>query len=278
MSAISIQNLSKSFPQKGRDYDVLKDFNLEIGAGEFVTVFGPNGSGKSTILNMIAGLESADSGSILINGKNNDESKVGFVFQNFNESMLPWRTVEQNIRLGVEGNVKLKVQNTKIPKQIEGVEATTVSPPQTKIANLLAQTGLESIKNKHFFELSGGQKQLTAIARSFAFEPEILLMDEPFSALDYSVTKKMQLKVLEMWQNFNEKLTRKNEKLTVLFVSHDLDEAIFLADKIVVLSPRPATVKQIIKVDLPRPRTLDMLESQAFFDYRKQVLDIFKYE
>jgi len=278
MSAISIQNLSKTFPQKGRDYDVLKDFNLEIGAGEFVTVFGPNGSGKSTILNMIAGLESADSGSILINGKNNDESKVGFVFQNFNESMLPWRTVEQNIRLGVEGNVKLKVQNTKIPKQIEGVEVTTVSPPQTKIANLLDQTGLESIKNKHFFELSGGQKQLTAIARSFAFEPEILLMDEPFSALDYSVTKKMQLKVLEMWQNFNEKLTLKNEKLTVLFVSHDLDEAIFLADKIVVLSPRPATVKQIIKVDLPRPRTLDMLESQAFFDYRKQVLDIFKYE
>ena len=263
MSSISIQNLNKTYAKKGQAYQVLKDFNLEINSGEFVTIFGPNGSGKSTMLNLIAGLDEADNGEILIAGKSNKESKVGFVFQNYNESMLPWRTVEGNIRLGVESVGA-------IPR------SPSSTTPQINISNLLTQTGLESIKNKLFFELSGGQKQLTAIARSFAFEPDIMLLDEPFSALDYSVTKKMQLKIMEMWQNYNHKFSQK--LLTILFISHDLDEAIFLADKIVILSPRPGRIKEIIEVKLPRPRTLDMLESEEFFELRKQVLDVFQYE
>ena len=263
MSSVSIHNLNKTYAKKGQAYQVLKDFNLEINSGEFVTIFGPNGSGKSTMLNLIAGLDEADNGEILIAGKSNKESKVGFVFQNYNESMLPWRTVEGNIRLGVESVGA-------IPR------SPSSTTPQLNISNLLTQTGLESIKNKLFFELSGGQKQLTAIARSFAFEPDIMLLDEPFSALDYSVTKKMQLKIMEMWQNYNHNFSQK--LLTILFISHDLDEAIFLADKIVILSPRPGRIKEIIEVKLPRPRTLDMLESEEFFELRKQVLDVFRYE
>jgi NitT/TauT family transport system ATP-binding protein len=256
MTSIYIKNLNKTYTQKGEIYNVLCDFNLEINSGEFVTVFGPNGSGKSTLLNLISGLDEPDKGEILIGGKSNKDSKVGFVFQNYNESMLPWRTVEGNIRLGIE--------------------ATTYSVSDiSKISNLLIQTGLESIKNKHFFELSGGQKQLTAIARSFAFEPEVMLLDEPFSALDYSITKKMQLKIMEMWQNHNSIFSQ--NPLTILFISHDLDEAIFLADKIVILSPRPCKIKEIIEVKLPRPRNLEMLESIEFFELRKKVLDVFQY-
>lgn len=272
MSSISIKNLNKTYTQKGQIYNVLSDFDLEINSGEFVTVFGPNGSGKSTLLNLIAGLDEANTGNIEIGGKSNKDSKVGFVFQNYNESMLPWRTVEGNIRLGVEATT---VSPSPSVSQSQGVAATSSrndtkpTTPQTKISNLLTQTGLEPIKNKHFFELSGGQKQLTAIARSFAFEPEIMLLDEPFSALDYSITKKMQLKIMEMWQS---------NPLTILFISHDLDEAIFLADKIIILSPRPAQIKEIIEVKLPRPRTLDMLESAEFFQLRKKVLDVFRYE
>jgi len=272
MSTISIKNLNKTYTQKGQIYNVFSDFNLEVNSGEFVTVFGPNGSGKSTLLNLVAGLDEANTGNIKIGGKSNKDSKVGFVFQNYNESMLPWRTVEGNIRLGVEATT---VSPSPSVSQSQGVAAaaprnnTERTTPETKISNLLIQTGLEPIKNKHFFELSGGQKQLTAIARSFAFEPEIMLLDEPFSALDYSITKKMQLKIMEMWQA---------NPLTILFISHDLDEAIFLADKIVILSPRPAKIKEIIEVKLPRPRTLEMLESPEFFELRKKVLDVFRYE
>jgi NitT/TauT family transport system ATP-binding protein len=305
MSSISIKNLNKTYTQKGQTYNVLSDFNLEINPGEFVTVFGPNGSGKSTLLNLIAGLDEANSGEILIGDKSNIDSKIGFVFQNYNESMLPWRTVEGNIRLGVEASLsrhekgRLSVEATpplspssNMP-QSEGIAAAAPrndknpTTPQTKISNLLTKTGLEPIKNKHFFELSGGQKQLTAIARSFAFEPEIMLLDEPFSALDYSITKKMQLKIMEMWQSYNQNSTpfKGSERssggcnpLTILFISHDLDEAIFLADKILILSPRPAKIKEVIEVKLPRPRTLDMLESPEFFELRKKVLDVFRYE
>ena len=288
MSSISIQNLNKTYAKKGQAYQVLKDFNLEINSGEFVTVFGQNGSGKSTMLNLIAGLDEADNGEILIAGKSNKESKVGFVFQNYNESMLPWRTVEGNIRLGLEGETTPKTFLSPLNRctssdlkstPFKGSERSSggcVRETANKISNLLIQTGLESIKNKLFFELSGGQKQLTAIARSFAFEPDIMLLDEPFSALDYSVTKKMQLKIMEMWQNYNHNFSQK--LLTILFISHDLDEAIFLADKIVILSPRPGRIKEIIEVKLPRPRTLDMLESEEFFELRKKVLDVFQYE
>jgi NitT/TauT family transport system ATP-binding protein len=272
MSSISIKNLNKTYTQKGQIYNVLSDFNLEINSGEFVTVFGPNGSGKSTLLNLISGLDYADKGDILIGGKTNKNSKVGFVFQNYNESMLPWRTVEGNIRLSVEATTTSPSPTESLSQGIAAATPrndTKPTTPQTKIANLLAQTGLEPIKNKHFFELSGGQKQLTAIARSFAFEPEIMLLDEPFSALDYSITKKMQLKIMEMWQT---------NPLTIVFISHDLDEAIFLADKIVILSPRPAKIKEIIEVKLPRPRSLEMLESPEFFELRKKVLDVFRYE
>ena len=235
--AIEIENLSKEFSQPKNKIKILKvldNISLQIKDGEFVAFFGPNGCGK-----------------ILINQKKPEKSKVGFVFQNYNESMLPWRTVEGNIELALE----IQGINGKQKKQIT--------------EKLLKKVGLFEHKDKYFYELSGGMKQLTAVCRAFAYDPELLIMDEPFSSLDYSTSRKMGLELLNIW---------KETKKTTIFVSHDIDEAIFLADKVVILSHRPAKIKGIIEVKLPRPRKLDVLSSKDFFEIRNKILRLFEYE
>jgi len=202
-------------------------------------------------LNIIAGIENSVSGNVLINQKHPRFAKIGFVFQNYNESMLPWRTARGNIELALEMQ---KISNGK-KKQIS--------------EHLLNKVGLLNHKNKFFYELSGGMKQLVAICRAFAYNPDLLLMDEPFSSLDYSTTRKMELELLNVW---------KETKKTTLFVSHDIDEAILLADRIIVLSKRPAKVKEIVKIDLPRPRKLEMLSSKKFFEIRNKILRLFENE
>jgi len=254
MAMIKVENLSKEFSQpknKIKTLKVLDNISFQVKDGEFVAFFGPNGCGKTTMLNILSGIDKATSGKVLINEKNPEKSKVGFVFQNYNESMLPWRTIAGNIELALE----IQGADEKKKKQV--------------VEHLLNKVGLFEHKDKYFYELSGGMKQLTAICRAFAYEPELLLMDEPFSSLDYSTSRKMGLELLDIW---------KETKKTTLFVSHDIDEAIFLADKVIVLSQRPAKIKGIVEVKLPRPRKLDVLSSKEFFEIRNKILRLFEYE
>jgi NitT/TauT family transport system ATP-binding protein len=248
---ISLAGIAKTFKKDSGDTRVIDGIDLEVNKGEFVTVFGPNGSGKTTLLNIVAGIEIPESGEVKVSGKNPKDAQVGFVFQNYNESLFPWRTVLENIVF---------------PLEIARVN----KDKQQKIAeHLLNKVGLLHSKDRFVYELSGGQRQLVSICRSIAYDPDILIMDEPFSALDYSTTRKMELELLDIWQE---------KKITTLFVSHDIDEAIFLADKVVVLSPRPASIKKIFEVKLPRPRTLDMLSSPEFTELRNAILNTFEYE
>jgi len=230
---------------------VLDGVDLEIQKGEFVTIFGPNGCGKSTLLDIVGGLEQPTAGDVQIAGESASSAKIGMVFQHYNESLFPWRTALQNVAF---------------PLELKG--ASTEESTKTAAA-LLEKVGLAPHTHKYPSQLSGGMKQLVAICRAIAHEPDVLLLDEPFSALDYSTTRKMELALLDMWME---------KKITTLFVSHDVDEAIFLADRVVVLSQRPARVKKIVPIDLPRPRTLDMFTSEEFGILRKKVLDAFTYE
>jgi NitT/TauT family transport system ATP-binding protein len=248
---ISIRSITKEFKKSSGVTRVIEGVDLEVNKGEFVTVFGPNGSGKTTLLNIVAGLDEPNSGDVFVDNKKPKDANVGFVFQNYNESLFPWRTV---------------VDNVIFPLEITGV----ANDKSIKIAeHLLTKVGLQHSKDKFVYELSGGQRQLVSICRAMASNPDILIMDEPFSALDYSTTRKMELELLDIWQE---------KKITTLFVSHDIDEAIFLADKVVVLSPRPAKIKKIFEVKLPRPRTLDMLSSPEFTELRNAILNTFEYE
>ena len=252
MVTIEVNNLSKEFSNQNKgSHKILNDISFKVDKGEFVTIFGPNGCGKTTMLNIIAGIENSASGNVLINQKHPKFAKIGFVFQNYNESMLPWRTAKGNIELALEMQ---KISNRK-KKQIS--------------EHLLNKVGLLNHKNKFFYELSGGMKQLVAICRAFGYNPDLLLMDEPFSSLDYSTTRKMELELLNLW---------KETKKTTLFISHEIDEAILLADKIIVLSKRPAKIKKIVKIDLPRPRKLEMLSSKKFFEIRNKILRLFENE
>lgn len=247
---ISIESISKDFKER-ETVKVIGDISLKVNEGEFVTIFGPNGSGKTTLLNIVAGLDTTTSGEVTVNGKNSKDASVGFVFQNYNESLFPWRTVIENITLSLE------------ERKIEKKERERVG------LDLLKKVDLLHLKDKFVYELSGGQKQLVSICRALAYDPEILLMDEPFSSLDYSTTKNMELELLKIWQE---------NKITTLFVSHDIDEAILLADKVVILSPKPSKIKKIFKIDLPRPRTLDMLGGESFMQIRSEILKIFEFE
>jgi len=253
MASIKLKNISKEFWKKSSDkkLNVLDNVSFEVKDGEFVTLFGPNGCGKTTLLYIIAGIEDPSSGEVFIGGRNPGLSSVGFVFQNYNESMLPWRTVEGNIRLGLEMLDLPESERKRITDDI------------------LKKAGLFERKDEYFYELSGGMKQLVAICRAFAFDPGILLMDEPFSSLDYSTSRKMGLELLEIW---------KEKKKTTLFVSHDIDEAIFLADRVMVLTKMPAKIKDVIEIDLPRPRKIDVISSKKFFMIRNKILGISNYE
>ena len=248
---IQLTDISKSYKQQRETLQALSSVSLEVQKGEFVTFFGPNGSGKSTLFNLISGLDTPSTGQIRINGKAPEEARIGFVFQNYQESLFPWRTVLENVTF---------------PLEIQGVSKEEA---QTRAESYLARTRLLPHKNRYPHELSGGLKQLTAICRAMVIEPDLLMLDEPCSALDYATTKKVELEIIQLCQE---------KSFTTLCVSHDVDEAVFLADRVVVMNPRPGSVKEIIPIDLPRPRTLGLLQSPEFFAYRSQVLQAFMYE
>jgi NitT/TauT family transport system ATP-binding protein len=249
---IEARSVSKSFAPALRDsmpLPVLRDFSLSLGEGELVTVFGPNGCGKSTILNLLAGVMTPDVGTVVSNGDGAETSAVGYVFQNYADTLLPWRTVR--------GNVALPLEFRRTP------------PVETaqKVKRKLEQFHLDEHADKFIYQLSGGLKQLVSICRATVYEPRLLLLDEPFSALDYSLSRMLWLRFREFWTN---------QKVTTVFVSHNVDEAVFLGDRVCVLSSRPAQVVAEIAVPFGRERPLSLLSSPEFFAVRSQVLDAFE--
>ncbi len=245
-------NITKFFPTaEGGTFTALSDVRFSVAQGEFVTIFGTNGCGKTTLLNILAGLDTDFIGSVSVRGKNPKESTIGFVFQNYNDALFPWRSAIDNVAL---------------PLVVQGIDADTA---RAKALKLLKRVGLDHKAKERIYTLSGGQRQLVSICRSFVRDPDFLILDEPCSALDYQTTKKVELEVQDLWMHSN---------IPALCVSHDVDEAVFLADKVIVLSRSPGRIKAIIDVRLPRPRTLETFTSQEFFEVRNEVLKHFSYE
>ncbi len=243
MSILSFKNVRKAFPKNGEELVAIQDFTLDVEEGEFVCLLGPSGCGKTTLLRMVAGLESISKGTIELNGKaiTGPGSDRGMVFQDF--GLFPWRNVTKNVEFGLE------VKNIPAEKRAEIAQ---------KYVELV---GLKGFERSHPRELSGGMKQRVGIARALANDPAVLLMDEPFGALDAQTRNQMQMELLRIW---------KETKKTVLFVTHSVDEAVFLADRIVVMTARPGSIKDLWNIDLPRPRDR---ASSKFITLRREILD-----
>lgn len=233
---LRVERLNKRFDQ----LEVLKDIDLEIGRGAFISVVGPSGCGKTTFLRIVAGLETATSGQILLDGKptkgpGNDR---GFVFQS--DSLLPWRTVLSNAMIGPEVAGKLG------------------APERQRTLDLLKLVGLGGFENYYPRQLSGGMRQRVNLARALAIDPDILLMDEPFSALDAQTREIMQTELMRIWDQ---------GRKTVLFVTHQIDEAVFLSDRVLVFARRPGRLQESVDIDLPRPRPLSIKRTPEFIRY-----------
>ncbi|MBP1886157.1 ABC transporter ATP-binding protein [Sinorhizobium mexicanum] len=223
---------------------VLDGIDLTIRKGEFITLVGPSGSGKSVLLDIIAGLTEASSGVASIDGAEvrKPHSQTAYVFQQY--ALFPWRTALENVEYALE---------------VRGAPAAVRREKALYFLNLF---GLKGFEDRFPSQLSGGMQQRVAIARALSTEPQVLLMDEPFAALDAQTRDILQSELLRIWEQI---------KTTVVFVTHSIDEAIFLADRVVVMTARPAKVKEIIDVDLPRPREIDIRNTDAFNAYRAWV-------
>ncbi len=239
-SGVEVRGVTASYGVEGRRVPVLRDVSLTVGLGEFVSVIGPSGCGKSTLLRVVAGLLPADSGSVTVDGEPvaaaASEKRIGLVPQS--PALLPWRTVLDNVRLPLQVNRRANAGR-------EPLDAR----------QLLTDFGLGSAMDLHPGQLSGGMQQRVAIARAFVFEPSIMLMDEPFSALDEINRDIQRAALLEFWQS---------NRRAVLFVTHSISEAIMLSDRIVVMAGQPGRVDRVIDVDLPRPRTAEVAATDAF--------------
>lgn len=256
MAKIAARNIRKEFKVRNEagkleDLVVLDDFQLEVKQGEFLAVLGPSGCGKSSFLSILAGLDRQTDGEIFI-----DDQKItgagfdrGVVFQGY--ALFPWRTVLENVAVGLE---------------IRGVGR---KERERRAYEYLALVGLENFAGRYPHQLSGGMKQRVAIARALAYQPDILLMDEPFAALDAQTRELLQLELLRIWEN---------SKKTILFVTHSIDEAILLADRVAVMTARPGRVKEIIEINLPRPRTADIRNTAEFAGIRQRAWDLIKDE
>jgi NitT/TauT family transport system ATP-binding protein len=240
-----IDGVTKTFLEKkgGKTTVALRDFNLSIGDGEFVCLVGPSGCGKTTLLKLVAGLEQASSGSIYLDGKpvTTPGPERGLVFQDF--ALFPWRDVTGNVAFGPE------VLNVPLAERLRTAE------------QCIDLVGLSGSGHKYPSELSGGMKQRAAIARALANNPEVLLMDEPFGSLDAQTRNQMQNELLRIWQD---------NKKAVVFVTHSVEEAVYLSNRVVVMTGSPGTVKQVYTVDLPYPRSR---AERGFISLREEITD-----
>ncbi len=245
---IDIDNLSLTFQTNDGPVHALSDIDLKIDEGDFVSFIGPSGCGKTTLLRVIADLERPTAGSITVNGVSPEEARLnrayGYVFQA--AALYPWRTIAKNVAL---------------PLEIMGLSR---AEQQERIARNMELVNLAGFEKKFPWQLSGGMQQRASIARALAVEPDLLLMDEPFGALDEIVRDHLNEQLLQLWAKTNK---------TVVFVTHSIPEAVFLSTKIVVLCPRPGRIYDVIESDLPRDRNLDIRETPEFLKIAHRVRD-----
>ncbi|MGM4925686.1 ABC transporter ATP-binding protein [Tardiphaga sp. 804_B3_N1_9] len=253
MSKLVIDNVSRIFPavRGGTPTRALEPTNLSVADNDFVTILGPSGCGKSTLLRMVAGLDTPTSGRIMLDGKaiTGPGADRGMVFQSY--TLFPWLTVSENISFGLRERGVSQRERTRIAGE------------------WLEKVGLTSFANHFPKQLSGGMQQRTAIARALANDPKILLLDEPFGALDNQTRALMQELLLGIWER---------ERKTVIFVTHDIEEAVFLASRTVVMSARPGRIKADIPVDLPHPRHYTIKTSPAFSDLKARLTEEIRVE
>lgn len=244
---VSLRGIGKSFAtQSGQTIRAIENIDLEVDAGDFVVIVGPSGCGKSTLLNCIAGLEKTEIGQVNVNGRQMNgqiNSDIGYMFQQ--DTLFPWYTVEKNVALGLR-------------------YAGTKNDPESRerVDHLLEMADLSSVRNAYPSELSGGMRRRVALCATLAIQPRVLLMDEPFGALDTFTKASIQQYLLKLWDSL---------RPTVIFITHDLEEAVTLADRVVVLSRRPARIKEIIEIGIQRPRDVYALKDTPEFltDYRQ---------
>jgi NitT/TauT family transport system ATP-binding protein len=244
---VTIRGLSKRF-----DNTVIYDkFDLDIPRGELISIFGPNGCGKSTLINIIAGLVPADAGQVLFDGMLLNEIKFGYVFQNYREALFPWLRAFDNI------GYPLKIMKVPLEER------------RARTEKLVARLGIKLNLDLFPYQMSGGQQQLVSIMRALVVEPEILFLDEPFSALDYEMTLFMREQLQRLFMESG---------TTMVLVSHDLEEAVYLADRVLLLSRYPARVADFTPVAAPRPRSLSTLSEPEFVRTKAHCLDVFQRE
>jgi NitT/TauT family transport system ATP-binding protein len=244
--AVDVRDVSLTFETADGKVDALSKVNLQIADGEFVSFIGPSGCGKTTILRLIADLQQPTLGSLLVNGMSAEQARLarayGYVFQA--PALFPWRTIEKNLKLPLE------------------VMGFSDSEQQQRAARYLALVNLTGFERKFPWQLSGGMQQRVSIARALSFDPDLLLMDEPFGALDEIVRDHLNEQLLQLWGK---------TKKTVLFVTHSIPEAVFLSTRIVVMSPRPGRIIDVIDCDFPRQRTLEIRETPEFLKVAQRV-------
>lgn len=240
---INIDSMSKVYDPDGDHVVAVDDLDLHVEADEFVTVLGPSGCGKSTVMDCIAGYLEPTDGGVLVNGDpvTGPDPDRGVVFQE--NRLFPWKTITENVQFG--------------PEMRNAID-------EDRIASLFAQMGLEGFEDAYPNELSGGMQQRAELARLLANDPDIMLMDEPFSGLDAMTKELMQQNLLDVWED---------DDRTVLFVTHDVTEAILLADRVVIMTARPGQVKDVIDVDLDRPRDTDMVTTDRFTELQRRAND-----
>ncbi|HSJ34443.1 MAG TPA: ABC transporter ATP-binding protein [Acidimicrobiia bacterium] len=250
---VDVNGVGKTFEGRSGRVEALRDISLRIEPGDFVSLIGPSGCGKSTLLRLMADLLQPSAGTLLVNGKDPHQARVdgdyGIAFQR--ATLLDWRTVKRNVEL---------------PLELTGMEA---GPRGERAHELLSMVGLDDFLGHYPWQLSGGMQQRVAIARSLVQHPPLLLMDEPFGALDEMTRESMQQELMRIWRDTG---------TTVIFVTHSIPEAVFLSTRVVVMSARPGRITDEIAIDLPQPRDFDVRESPRFFELLTEVREALRRE
>lgn len=234
---LELRNINKSFRSNGLRIEALRDISLHVNAGEFVTLVGPSGSGKSTLFNLVAGLLDPEQGEIWLDGQLQHKRTGNFGYMPQRDLLLPWRSVAANVA---------------IPLELDGIDRTVARDHAEK---MLVHFGLEEFGDLYPSALSGGMRQRAALLRTILTEQDVLLLDEPFGALDALTRRELQGWLLNVWQEYSK---------TIFFITHDVDEALYLGDRVMVLSSRPGHIVETIEVDLPRPRRPGMIARPEF--------------
>jgi len=239
VAKLELRNVSMVYSQRGKPFAAVRDVSLQVEAGQFISIVGASGCGKTTLLRIVDGLTTPTRGQVWVDGQavNRPGPDRGFVFQQ--DALFPWRTLLDNVIFGLE------------------IQGRSRKESRERAAGLLSLVGLDGFEHHFPHELSGGMRQRANLARALTIDPDVLLMDEPFASLDAQTREIMQAELLRIW--------RSNRK-TVLFVTHQIDEAVYLADRVVVMTSRPGQVKAVLDIDIPRPRDLSVKRTPAFLE------------